>query len=314
MKATITSAYNCCRFIIPVLLTCGFNTRINAQGSTLSFPVNYRIVVKRPPAATPATEDSATSYTAMLKKGYAYIGKISSNSPVRNLSEKKFKSQLLKESGRMGASKAWVQTHGNYEYETIFTPGRTYYDYSGPGVHKVEYKDKYRNKKIKVFSGSADLFYYDPAFAAKQLNDAQKKWQTRMAAINEKRPLMIAKLEKINNKLQTYHTPSLDKKLDEFLINEITYLTINISSFKTGREKDGSGKTEVVTAASYSVKLYFQMLDDLIKETSPLFKKLSAGERSEMVLLVTDVKRFGNENWEVVCDFLTPTLTEQLLF
>ena len=98
MKATITTAYHCCRFFIAVLLASGCNTKTNPQSSAPSFLDNYTMVINRPPAAKAAVQDTTLSKTAMLKKGYVYIGSIYTNyDGIRNMSEEKLKSRLLKE-------------------------------------------------------------------------------------------------------------------------------------------------------------------------------------------------------------------------
>jgi len=323
MKATITTAYHCCQFFIAVLLASGCNTKTNPQSSAPSFLDNYTMVINRPPAAKEAVQDTTLSKTAMLKKGYVYIGSIYTNyDGIRNMSEEKLKSRLLKEAARLGAEKAWVNTYSSFRYKSSSSSGGTYTSYSpgsssymkygtGSTTTTVTYRPSYHSKNIKVVKGSANLYYYDPAVAAKQLNDAQKKWQNRIAAINEKRPLLIAKLERIKKKLVTYKSSSVHKKIEGKLETNIGVLNMFIGEFQTGILHNSTTKFNVNYKSAES---YFAYLDELIKESSPLYMGLSTVERSEMVLLVSEVKKLANENWDVLCDFSTHTLKDQLLF
>jgi hypothetical protein len=305
-------------FILYILLVLLLPGIMIAGKSPLE--ITRKIKINKPPAAKAAVEEPATSHREMLGRGYARIGEIWGNA--YKYSEKSARKDLLHEANQYGAQVVWITMFENTYISSEYMPERTYITYSS-GSDSYMYHGTpattttttigahNRNKKVKSVSGYLELFVYDPELAAQQLQEGSKKWTARAAQVADTRYNMLLKIEIMRNKLAQLDASMFNKPAKEY----IELLQSAHDVVKTGEFYESFAQSwRKVGQGAFPVGEYLAPIIKDTEETGTFFKDPGNPLRKEIHDLLEDARSYFNTNWEILSDFTTMGLPDQLLF
>jgi hypothetical protein len=284
---------------------------------------------QRPPAAAPAVEGPTTTYAEMLGKGYAAYGQIRCRNYTAGCSEGSVKRDLLKESGQCGADFAWLAvTRGSYSVGSM-SEARTYTSYSSSSMGYMgssgtpasttttTYRPTFHTKEYPYINGTATLFVHDPALAAKQLKEGRERWEARAKAIQETRPVLIAKLMRIEETVGAYDvslfiSPAAKASMCDAAKNARYILQV-------GKYYDPEFAVYNRTTSASVCDLLEKAGPEAVKYSSvesrpEPFKDPSVKERKEIRDLVEDAFVYCRHNEAALFDYDTLAMPEHILF